>query len=193
VKLAFKIVLVGMCASCLTLVAACGSTPGAPSQSGPPPAEATPQQQAADYFTALAPALKLDKALSKKTSRLTRMEFQDLDDAYSVAAAIKGSFLPDVKRIQEMLATIKPPPQFRVAHVRLRRAWALGYDFLSFASDSLERVVFTRALDPGFTAKGDRYMARIRKASRRYNRALRAGARSAHVKLPKRLLLETSP
>jgi hypothetical protein len=105
---------------------------------------------------------------------------------------MESALLPDIQRAREMLAIITPPPRFRVAHARLRRLWALTYDFLYFMSDSLQRAVFTQTLAPGFKAKGDRYMARLRTASRRYESAIRAGARKSHVKVPKRLLLETS-
>jgi hypothetical protein len=190
VKVAFKLVVISMCLSCITLVGACGSkSGGSPS---PAPAPPTPQKQAAKYFKELAPVLKVDKALSKKTSKLTTMELKDRDDAYSVAAAIDGAFLPEIERAQEMLATIKPPPQFRVAHARLRQEWALAYDFLYFMSDSLRGAVFTQTVDPGFKAKGDRYVARARRVSREYDIAIRAGAKRSHVKVPKRLLLETS-
>ena len=73
-----------------------------------------------------------------------------------------------------------------------RRMWALTYDFLSFMSDSFQRAVFTQTVDPGFKAKGDRYVARLRKASREYEIAIRAGIKRSHLKVPKRLLLETS-
>ena len=82
--------------------------------------------------------------------------------------------------------------QFRVAHARLRQEWALAYDFLYFMSDSLRGAVFTQTVDPGFKAKGDRYVARARRVSREYDIAIRAGAKTSHVKVPKRLLLETS-
>jgi hypothetical protein len=192
VKVAHKLVIIAMCLSCVAFVGACNSKSTDSSSPAPSPAELTPAKQAARYFKELAPVLKADKALSKKTPKLTRMEFKDLDDAYSVAAAIKSAFLPDVQRIRELLATIDPPPQFRVAHARLRRVWALTYDFLYFMADTLQRAVFTHALDPGFNAKGDRYMARLRKLSRQYDAALRAGARESQVKVPKRLLIETS-
>jgi hypothetical protein len=191
VRVGFKLVAVVTSLSCIMLVSACGSGQGGSSSSPSAPPEPTPQEQAAAYFRELAPVLKIDKSLSKKTSALGHMELQDLDDAYSVAAAMNGAFQPAIERAREMLATITPPPQFRLAHARLRRVWALASDALYFISDSLQRAVFTQTLDPGFKAKGDRYMARLREASRKYEAAIREGAKKAHVKVPKRLLLET--
>lgn len=192
VRVAFKLVVVGLCLSCITFVVACGSEPGGSPSPASTPSELSPQKQAARYFKELTPVLKVDKALSTKTSSLSEIGLQDLDDAYSVAAAIDSEFLPDIKRAQAMLATIKPPPQFRVAHARLRRMWVLTYGLLAFVSESLQQAVYTQTLPPGFEAKADRLAARLREAGRKYEAAMRAGAKRSHVKVTKRLLLESS-
>lgn len=191
VRVAFKLVVVGLCLSCMTFVVGCGSDPGGSASPAATPSELSPQKQAAQYFKELTPVLKVDKALSKKMSAVAEIGLQDLDDAYSVAAGIESEFLPDIKQAQAMLATIKPPPRFRVAHARLRRMWALTYGLLTYMSDSLRQAVYTQTLPPGFEAKGDRLDARLREAGREYEAAMRAGARRSHVRVPKRLLLES--
>jgi hypothetical protein len=193
VKVASQLAVIGLCLSCVTLAGACtsGST-GVVSPSPLLPKTQTPQQRAVEYFKELTPVLQVDRALSKKTAKLTGMELNDLDDAFGVAGVIKSSYLPDIQRARQRLAAIEPPPEFRTAHRRLLRVWTGMYNALYFLQDSLRQAVFTHTLAPGFEAKGERFMAHLRTATREYGAAMRAAARRSHVKVPARLLPEDS-
>ena len=190
-RVAVKVVIIGMCLAGVALVGACASKSTGTASSTPSPPKLTPREQATAYFKQLTPVAKSHDAVSKKMKKL-HLGLSSRDDAYSIAAAIKSSYLPAVEQVQGELAAVKPPPAFRAAHARLRKVIALEDDMLYFLWHALQDGVYAHTLESGFENKVERYIARLDKTGRKYNVAMRAAAKRAGVKVPKLLLAEFS-
>jgi len=186
-RVTIKLLVIGMCLSCLVLLGACGSKSTGTASPTPSPARTlTIKRQAAAYFKAMRPVIVAEKALAKK---LAKFQGQlDIASAFSVAAMIKDSYLPAMQQIKAMLAAIKPPPWFRVAHSRLEKVCVDQSDFLYFLRDAIRRAIYTRTVEPGFSAKASRYLSRLRRDIHEFGIAFRAAAKRSHVKAPSRLL-----
>jgi hypothetical protein len=181
-----KLLVIGMCLSCVALLGACGSKqagPAAPTSS--PLKTQTRKLQATAYLTSLAPVLAADKALLKRFGKLPAQ--LGASDAFSMAVVIKNSYLPAIEQIQARLAAIKPPPGFRVAHARLEEACADENDLLYFLWDGLQGAIYTHTVEPGFLTAANRHITRLEKAFREWSIAIRAAAKRSGVKAPPRL------
>jgi hypothetical protein len=190
-RVAVKVVIIGICLSGVALAGACASKSTGTASPTPSPPKLTPREQATVYFKQLTPVVKTHDAVGKKMNKL-HIGLSDRDDAYSIAAAIKSTYLPAVEQVQGELAAVKPPPAFRAAHARLRKVIALEDDMLYFLWHALQDGVYAHTLEPGFENKAERYVARLDETARKYNVAMRAAAKGSGVKIPKLLLAEFS-
>jgi hypothetical protein len=174
-------IVVAACLSCVALLGACGSQPaGTASPSPTPPKTQTPKLQATAYLKAVTSTLNSNPKLwADSTKFMSRAA-----NGFSVAAKINNSYLPALEQMQAALASMDPPPVFRVAHARIRQLCATMDDTLYYLQDAIRHAVFTAALPPAFSAAGRRYMARLKKETRESAAAIRTAARRSGVKVP---------
>ena len=186
-RITVKLLVIGMCLSCVALLGACGSTSAGTAAPASSPAKTpTARAQATAYLKAIKPVVMADKALGERLGRFWNAV--GATNAFSVAARIKESYLPALEQIQARLTAIKPPPGFRKVHARLEEVCAIENDMLNYCRDVLRRAVYTHTLEPGFSTKMNRYFSRGENAIREFGIALRAAAKGLGLKTPAQLL-----
>jgi hypothetical protein len=186
-RVTVRVVVIGMCLTCVALLGACGAKQAGTATPAPSPLKTlTAKQRANAYFKALLPVSTADDALSAKLAK--QMAQLKNSNGFSCAAWLENTYRPAMQQIKARLVAIKPPSGFTVAHARLVQAFTLESDSSAFLRDAIRRAVYTHTVDTGFLAEVDRYTARIKKLLRQYDVALKAAAKRAGVKVPPKLL-----
>ena len=77
----------------------------------------TAERQATTYLKALTTIMNSDPKLWRDSTKVMRQA----GNGFSVAAKINNSYLPALEQMQAALASMDPPPAFRVAHAHIRQ------------------------------------------------------------------------